>query len=245
MILGFIYYYWRPLMPLVLQIVMTPLNLFESPLFQIYIMKQEVKRPFPKPNPFGLPDTNAAAGEAGAGAGAIETSGKGLPFIRAEFGLKIDDAEGDICRADPLTADAELKNKADMKGKVAVVCRGVVPFLEKARRAAEAGAIALIVVNDEDMPYKCTASGEDDSAVTLPVVCVGQLHGNQLVDGARVQISGVAKGLGVIVLEEDKEGPGQGAEAASPCAEPASEDADPSSGGVRKTAAGKRKSAKD
>lgn len=233
MVLGFIYYYWRSLMPLVLQIFMTPLNLYESPLFQIYLMKQEVKRPFPKPNPFGLPDTAGEAGE-----GAIENSGKGFLFITAEFGLK-KDAVGDICRVDPLTAESELNNKSSLMGKVAVVCRGVVPFTEKARRVGEAGAIALIVVNDEDKPYKCSAAGDESTSdIDLPVVCVGRPDGRHLQDGARVHVAGVAKGSGRVVLAAQEELPDQAAEPASP-------GADLSAEGLQKTAAGKKKSAKD
>eukprot|EP00932_Pfiesteria_piscicida_P001012 SRR837773.10988.p2 GENE.SRR837773.10988~~SRR837773.10988.p2 ORF type:complete len:187 (+),score=101.17 SRR837773.10988:39-563(+) len=59
-ILGGVYYKWEYLMPLVLQIVMTPLQLFESPLFQLHIMGKDEKRPFPAPNPFGLPSAPEA-----------------------------------------------------------------------------------------------------------------------------------------------------------------------------------------
>eukprot|EP00931_Biecheleriopsis_adriatica_P031003 TRINITY_DN1821_c0_g1_i1.p1 TRINITY_DN1821_c0_g1~~TRINITY_DN1821_c0_g1_i1.p1 ORF type:complete len:204 (+),score=59.65 TRINITY_DN1821_c0_g1_i1:76-687(+) len=54
-ILGGIYYKWEYLFPLVLQVVMTPMQLVESPLFKLYIFGSDVKRPFPEPNPFGLP----------------------------------------------------------------------------------------------------------------------------------------------------------------------------------------------
>lgn len=54
-VLGGVYYKWETLMPLVLQVVMTPLQLYEAPLFQLHMLGKEVKRPFPTPNPFGLP----------------------------------------------------------------------------------------------------------------------------------------------------------------------------------------------
>merc|ERR1740129_2586182 len=55
-ILGGVYYKWEYLMPLVLQVILTPLQLYESPLFQLHVLsKSDVKRPFPAPNPFGLP----------------------------------------------------------------------------------------------------------------------------------------------------------------------------------------------
>jgi hypothetical protein len=41
---------------------------------------------------------------------------------------------------------------------VAVVVRGAVPFVDKARRAAEAGAVALIVINNEDSKIRLLSS---------------------------------------------------------------------------------------
>mmetsp|Transcript_10250 Transcript_10250/g.27177 ORF Transcript_10250/g.27177 Transcript_10250/m.27177 type:complete len:213 (-) Transcript_10250:122-760(-) len=55
LILGGIYYKWRMLFPLVMQLVMTPMQLFESPLVQVHFFGKTIERPFPEPNPFGLP----------------------------------------------------------------------------------------------------------------------------------------------------------------------------------------------
>jgi len=63
-ILGGVYYKWGYLLPLVLQIFMTPMQLYESPLFQIHILGKTVTRPFATPNPFGLPEAPPAAAEA-------------------------------------------------------------------------------------------------------------------------------------------------------------------------------------
>jgi len=75
-ILGGIYYKWQYLMPLVLQIIMTPLQLYESPLVKLHLMgKLDVRRPFPAPNPFGLPsapEAPAPAVEAPAAVEAVE-----------------------------------------------------------------------------------------------------------------------------------------------------------------------------
>jgi len=59
-ILGGIYYKWQTLFPLVMQLVMTPMQMIESPLFKIYILGKSVPRPFAEPNPFGLPSTPEA-----------------------------------------------------------------------------------------------------------------------------------------------------------------------------------------
>lgn len=63
-ILGGVYYKWQYLMPLVLQVFMTPMQIFESPLFQMHVLGRPLSRPFPAANPFGLPSAPAAEPEA-------------------------------------------------------------------------------------------------------------------------------------------------------------------------------------
>jgi len=64
-ILSGVYYKWQYLMPVVLQVLMTPVQLYESPLFQLHMMNsKDVKRPFPAANPFGLPAAPEAAAPA-------------------------------------------------------------------------------------------------------------------------------------------------------------------------------------
>lgn len=60
-IVGGIYYKWQSLLPLAMQVLMTPMQLYESPLFRIHLLGKEMKRPFPTPNPFGLPAAPEAA----------------------------------------------------------------------------------------------------------------------------------------------------------------------------------------
>jgi len=55
LIVGGIYYKWESLFPLIMQVLMSPLQLYESPLFQIHLMGKKKSRPFPAPNPFGMP----------------------------------------------------------------------------------------------------------------------------------------------------------------------------------------------
>jgi len=68
---GGIYYKWGSLTPLVMQVLMTPMQFYESPLVQIHIMGKKMDRPFPvPPGPFdalkgltgGEPDPAAEAG---------------------------------------------------------------------------------------------------------------------------------------------------------------------------------------
>lgn len=63
-ILGGIYYKWGSLLPLVMQVLMTPLQLYEAPLTQIHLLGKKVNRPFAVPSMFGLPSAPEAPAEA-------------------------------------------------------------------------------------------------------------------------------------------------------------------------------------
>ena len=75
-----------------------------------------------------------------------------------------------LVRAQPPLADAPLTNAGALAGAVAVIGRGVVPFLEKVRRAQAAGAVGVIIVNSEDelLPIRDDEAGD----ITIPIVCV-------------------------------------------------------------------------
>jgi len=62
-ILGGIYYKWGSLMPLVMQVLMTPMQLYEAPLTQIHLLGKKVNRPFAVPSMFGLPSAPEAPAE--------------------------------------------------------------------------------------------------------------------------------------------------------------------------------------
>jgi len=57
-IVGCVHYRWGYVLPLALQMLMTPIHVLQSPLAQIHLLGRkavgELKRPFPQPNPFGL-----------------------------------------------------------------------------------------------------------------------------------------------------------------------------------------------
>jgi hypothetical protein len=83
--------------------------------------------------------------------------------------------------ASPELADGPLTNAAMLRGKIAVVRRGGVTFVSKARRAQEAGAIGLIVINSNEKPFLLQAdSGDSGADVGITVVCVRQSDGYSL-----------------------------------------------------------------
>lgn len=61
----------------------------------------------------------------------------------------------------------------DVKGAIAVVRRGEIPFAQKAQNAANAGAVAIIVVNSDDTPLRGTLS----RPATIPAIGVSRRDG--------------------------------------------------------------------
>ena len=74
---------------------------------------------------------------------------------------------------------------ADVRGKIAVVARGQLPFAEKARNAAAAGALGLVIINNVPGDVRGTL-GE---GVSLPVLGVSQETGAKLKEGAAAALS--------------------------------------------------------
>lgn len=85
----------------------------------------------------------------------------------------------------PRQVEAELSNAAELAGAVALVDRGVVPFAEKAERAAAAGAVALIVVNTEENLF--SNMGVEDSPI--PVLMARKSAGEALASGAELALT--------------------------------------------------------
>ena len=98
-----------------------------------------------------------------------------------------------MCAAVPLVADTPLANAAALIGGIAVMQRGVVSFVEKARRAQEAGCVGIVFVNTGEELF--TLGGDEgDDDVKLPLVCVRASVGAQLLtalggDGAAPRAS--------------------------------------------------------
>jgi len=69
----------------------------------------------------------------------------------------------------------------DLDDRIVIFDRGTVMFLDMARAAEERGAIAVIVVNDEEGPFRGTFGSESAS---IPVVSVELRHRQALLDAA-------------------------------------------------------------
>ena len=103
-----------------------------------------------------------------------------IQYLRGHFGLSPPTGTHDIVLAEPLDACMPLANAA---GRIVIAQRGVCTFGTKANRTAEAGAAALLVVNDADglihMP------GPDAHDVKLSISMIGKWEGNQLMSSMR------------------------------------------------------------
>lgn len=84
----------------------------------------------------------------------------------------VDDGQGN-----PADGCETLLNAEEIEGKIALIDRGECPFSEKALRAEQAGAIAVIIVNLDGNDV-LTMDGDD--MVNIPVIMVGRDDGNLL-----------------------------------------------------------------
>ncbi|MCB9194091.1 MAG: hypothetical protein H6597_06115 [Flavobacteriales bacterium] len=91
-----------------------------------------------------------------------------------------------------------LINGAEIAGKIAVVYRGTCEFGTKALNAQNAGAVGVIIVNNQGAPI-VPGAGADGSSVTIPVVMIstddGALLHDEIVAGNVVAFIGSIQGL--------------------------------------------------
>lgn len=90
-----------------------------------------------------------------------------------------------------------ITNAAAINGKIALVDRGNCTFVEKAINAQDAGAIAMVLINNQGGGPP-TMGGNDNGLVTIPCISVSQANGNlikaQLLNGpVNVSIGGVVE----------------------------------------------------
>lgn len=84
---------------------------------------------------------------------------------------------------------AQDYQRVDVRGKIALVERGGIPYGEKVRQAAAAGAVALLIQNDRDVFVPATLGAPLDMAI--PVMGISKNQGEQL--RKRMQTNGEQK----------------------------------------------------
>ena len=145
----------------------------------------------------------------------LAIGGEAVEFAVAEFGSQAARlGPTAAAAAEPLLADSDLTNPAELSGKVAVVRRSPtdrIPFSGRAFRAQQAGAVAVIIVPDDGGAASYRGAVDSDpavdrercAAVTIPCICVGQADGERLLLGGS---SGVAVQLAYDLPAERRAG---------------------------------------
>jgi len=91
-------------------------------------------------------------------------------------GISGDLAAVDDGSQDPTLGCNSLVNASEIAGKIAVVDRGECFFIEKVKNAQNAGAVAVIVVNN--LPTGLPPMGGDDATITIPSAGISQADGD-------------------------------------------------------------------
>lgn len=119
--------------------------------------------------------------------------------LRASFGTSITPISGNLVLADDGSSNGNeacstLINAAEIAGNIAVLYRGNCEFGRKVLNAENAGAIAVIVINNVADDIIPMGSGEDGDAVTIPSLMLSMADGetlvNELNNGVNVSING-------------------------------------------------------
>ena len=104
-------------------------------------------------------------------------NGEKYPSITADFGC-----QDFTVQSAPMTtvtpANASTPIEEDLAGKVAVIDRGEVTFVQKAKAAQDKGAIAVIIVNTDDELMKFGKGDSDE--ISIYVCCVSKSTGDAL-----------------------------------------------------------------
>jgi hypothetical protein len=102
---------------------------------------------------------------------------------RSQFGPAIDDVgvNGDLALVndgseDPTLGCGALVNAEEIAGRIAIVDRGECFFTVKVKNAQNAGAVAVIVVNNQ--PQGLPPMGGDDQTITIPSAGISQTDGD-------------------------------------------------------------------
>lgn len=93
------------------------------------------------------------------------------------------EVSGEVARVEGVGSPEDFA-RANVRGKIAVVARGQIPFAEKARNARAAGALGVIVVNNAAGELRGTLGEKVD----LPVLGVTTEMGAALAGGARATL---------------------------------------------------------
>lgn len=106
-----------------------------------------------------------------------------MPAAEGGFTTRLVDSgpkSGEVVLTQPANGCSTLQNASALAGKIALFDRGDCQFISKFNRAVNAGAIAAIVVDDEDQPVPFAMGGGDPGEVPIPGVMIKKSDGDVL-----------------------------------------------------------------
>ena len=107
------------------------------------------------------------------------------------------DYTGEIVATEPPCAESALVNASELKGKVALMFRMVGAVASGANRAAEAGAVAVVVISDTPGDVPCTPGDSKNLYQgSIPVLGVSGNVGSQLAAATHCRL-GIGASFGV------------------------------------------------
>lgn len=109
---------------------------------------------------------------------AIETTDFGVPITTAITSNIVLVDDGTML---PNEGCGPFINAAAVNGKIALIKRGTCPFIQKCTSAVNAGAIAVIVINNVSGIPAAMGGVDTFGTVTIPSVAISQLDGNSLI----------------------------------------------------------------
>ncbi|CAM1352339.1 thrombospondin type 3 repeat-containing protein [Tenacibaculum crassostreae] len=102
--------------------------------------------------------------------------------ITSSIVLAVDDnSDASFSSTDTSDACDVITNASDLNGKIAIVRRGSCNFSLKALKVQQAGAVAIIVVNNQDTNPFNMAAGADGPDVNIPSVMISKADGESLI----------------------------------------------------------------
>jgi hypothetical protein len=102
------------------------------------------------------------------------------PNISWGFNIDTTYALGRLIFTDSLACTIPLSNASQIAGKIAVLYRGVCEFGLKALHAQQAGAIGVIIINNQQLMPSVVAAGALGNLVNIPVIMISQADGIRL-----------------------------------------------------------------
>ncbi|MCA9595389.1 MAG: S8 family serine peptidase [Myxococcales bacterium] len=95
---------------------------------------------------------------------------------------------GPLVMAQPANGCGGISNGSELAGKIALIDRGACTFVKKFQSAEAAGAVAVVIVDNQDDPIPFAMSGGDPGSVAIPGVMITKK------DGATIK-GGLASGV--------------------------------------------------